>query len=86
MKRIFKYSLAGGNIAINLPAVPDIIHAGQDGEGRFCVWVEVDPERAVIPHSFYVLPTGGAVPNDAKHVSTFSEKDTPWIWHVYYTT
>ncbi len=85
---IHKYALAeldgpGGQIVM-MPVGADPLYVARDPMGALSMWAEVDPRQPMVGATIYTVPTGGAMPTDARHhISTLI--DGALVWHFYCT-
>lgn len=85
MRTVFKYILEPGADEIALPRLYRALSVGEQ-RGKICLWVEVDPDPLLgtrdIP--YYVVPTGGRVPESpTKFIGTVLMHDASLVLHVY---
>lgn len=82
---IHKYVLNQGPYAKTTIQLPDnfLVLYVTDQHGELTIWVELDPEEEKIPHTFYVLPTGGEIFPSMDHVGSVL-MSSGLVWHVYY--
>lgn len=51
-------------------------------DGRPCMWIDVDPAIQSASHNFFVVGTGGPIPDGARHyIGTWL--DGPFVWHLF---
>jgi hypothetical protein len=58
-----------------------VLHVGLDPAGAASMWIEMTPGMYVEVVDFYIVPTGGGVPDKAEHVGSLVQG--PFVWHVY---
>lgn len=66
-RAVYKYSVqptasAQDPIQMNLPLGAEVLSVGQQGDEVF-IWAAVDPMYPTESHTFYLIPTGGNIPN-----------------------
>jgi len=82
MKTIHKYPFPiSGSFALLMPAGAKPFRVDMQN-GDPCLWAMVDTAATMYMHRFYVLGTGGPIPDDAgKYIGTFQQD--PFVWHVF---
>jgi hypothetical protein len=81
MSKIYKYTLSPGEQEISLPNHALLVFAALDGEGKSCVWAQVDPDSQAFARKVQVVATGQEY-DEKEWIYTFSWKDGPFIWHL----
>lgn len=82
MRRVFKYYLEVNcdkqNFSLPLQRW---LHVGLDGEGRACIWAEVN-DSLPRPFTLHILGTGDIVPeNVVLYLGSFTQGKN--VWHIY---
>ncbi len=85
MRTVYKYPInIEDNQTIDMPTTNRVVHVARDGNGRPCIWAEVDDMTDSAPFKVSVRGTGHPLPKDENHIGTFV--DMPFVWHVYSPT
>lgn len=56
----------------------------QDTTNSTCIWAEVDSDKELRPHYFFVAATGySEIPDGYEHVGSFLTMKGMFVWHLY---
>ena len=83
MKTIWKFELLQqrrGCITIQRGYLPVLY--GEDVNGKFCLWAEVDTDMPYIHVDYMIIGTGQEAPQTYEYVAT-TRDDEPHLWHLY---
>ena len=69
-------------IEVDMPEGAVVRHVGDQFESLF-IWVECDPDRALVTRRFVVIGTGQRVPDGAEYCGTAMAAEGSLVWHVY---
>ena len=83
---VYKYKVFVGENHTNLPHSYDILHFGEDGDGKLCFWALVNPDDALEAVEFRVYGTGWEIEeNDEQflfHMGTVVTS-VGLVWHLF---
>lgn len=83
MKTVYKYPIELGIFELSLPKGSKIVHADEQSQQYF-MWVEVTKETALFePRRFVVAGTGMVIQDSYQHISTWLDRDSHLVWHLY---
>lgn len=82
MKTVYKYNLNYGVTQLALPEDATPLHVAVQGR-ETPLWVLLDPKAPTVPRSFGICPTGGEVPDNALHISTFLIEGGRFVFHAF---
>ena len=88
MKQIFKYPFTDLHLIqdgrftfdLEMPLSPKPRWVGKQGS-IITLWAEVDPDRKLTTHRFWMVGTGREIPDSVPYIGTVD--DDPYIWHIY---
>jgi hypothetical protein len=83
MKTIYKYPIQIiDRQEIEIHSGAEIIKAGLDPKGNFCIWAIVSTESMTHKKPIWVVGTGNPFPRGAtKHIDSFNVG--PFVWHIF---
>jgi hypothetical protein len=83
MRTIHKYVLPLQSQAVIMLLSPhhQVVHVAEQHH-ELTVWIEIYKDEPRVKKRFYVVATGGAVPENATHRGTALMSDG-LVWHVY---
>ena len=83
MRTVYKYRIPhpGEQSTELIHSNPKPVLVGQDPNGIFCVWLEVDSDISMSKKTLEVFGTGHPLPAGALHCGSFATG--PFVWHVY---
>lgn len=84
MEQVWKFALRGeSEQRVTMPAFAKPLSV-QLQHGAPYVLAQVDPAMPATEYTFFVVPTGGTVPEDAKYLGTVQVAGGDYIFHVYH--
>ncbi len=95
--KVYKYEIPapstfGKPSGVAMPQDAKILAVGSQMDNRggtiadeelIFLWAEVNTKAKVQDHEFYVVPTGGTVPDDTQWVGTVQFRTEPLVFHIY---
>ena len=83
MNTIHKYHLFAGpgtTITHMIPEEAEVLCVMMQ-RGNPCLWVKVDEDKPLVPHTFVCLGTGMDFQEEVSYIA--SVNDEPYIWHFF---
>ena len=78
---IYKYQLTlVESQYVTMPEGADVLSTGLQN-GIITIWAKVNPNNPSIAYAFYIVGTGGEVPNNTEFIGTVMQDR--FVWHVF---
>lgn len=85
MAKIFKYLIPNASepFELRIRGFQEVVHAGEDGHGDPCIWVQVNPNLPEEPWTFMLAATGQEFDADKWcHLKSFVQPEKGLVWHL----
>lgn len=82
MKTVYKYNINIGLSIVRCFKNAKVLSAGMDPQGKFCIWVLVNPEAEPADLKILTIGTGHEVPENTQFIQTVKDRNI-FMWHVF---
>lgn len=82
MKTVYKYNINIGLSIVHCFKNAKVLSAGMDPQGKFCIWVLVNPNAESADLKILTIGTGEEIPENAQFIQTVKDRNI-FMWHVF---